>query len=283
MYPIVNVGPWLTPMSEIQLPAMQRGFVWKTSQIECLWDSIFRGYPIGSMMLSMSGAHPMLIDGQQRTTSIALGFYNPWNGMDYYIGNAADFPVVWIDVCPREMSNDQKYVFRVVTRSHPWGYQCRNNAATLPMNQRRKASEMYNHLFGQSQYTKLLPTQRLPYDATCPVPLCFVLEEAKKKKSNAQSLIDACKRVLPEDYRTAGMKEDETYFSLLESADLTSLLDVVKERVLLTDIPSIELSIESNDTATDISTIFARLDRQGTSRDREEQMRSIADSLPAVP
>ena len=33
------------------LPAIQRKFVWKTEQIERLFDSIMRGYPINSFML----------------------------------------------------------------------------------------------------------------------------------------------------------------------------------------------------------------------------------------
>ena len=53
--PIYELKDWLTEESHVQLPAIQRGFVWKVSQIERLWDSIFRGYPIGSMMLSGVG------------------------------------------------------------------------------------------------------------------------------------------------------------------------------------------------------------------------------------
>jgi len=32
------------------LPAIQRGFVWETAQIEQLFDSVLRGYPIGSFL-----------------------------------------------------------------------------------------------------------------------------------------------------------------------------------------------------------------------------------------
>ena len=78
-YGIEDISTWLLQKgSEIELPAIQRGFVWKTSQIENLWDSIFRGYPVGSFLLSQKETHLELFDGQQRATSIALGFYNPW-------------------------------------------------------------------------------------------------------------------------------------------------------------------------------------------------------------
>ena len=65
--------------SKVELPALQRGFVWKASQIESLWDSILRGFPIGSFLLSRSEDEKLfLLDGQQRATSLAIGFYNPW-------------------------------------------------------------------------------------------------------------------------------------------------------------------------------------------------------------
>lgn len=74
---------------EILLPEIQRGYVWKPAQIAYLLDSLYRGYPTGSMLLwkpsedvvvrslsiAASGkpaAHsPLyLLDGQQRLTSL---------------------------------------------------------------------------------------------------------------------------------------------------------------------------------------------------------------------
>jgi hypothetical protein len=39
------------------LPSLQRGAVWRPNQIELLWDSVMRGFPIGSMV-----APPVRID-----------------------------------------------------------------------------------------------------------------------------------------------------------------------------------------------------------------------------
>lgn len=36
---------------EISIPIIQRGFVWKPEQIAGLWDSLLRGFPIGSFMV----------------------------------------------------------------------------------------------------------------------------------------------------------------------------------------------------------------------------------------
>ena len=35
---------------EYLLPAIQREFVWRTDQIECLFDSLMRDYPIGTFL-----------------------------------------------------------------------------------------------------------------------------------------------------------------------------------------------------------------------------------------
>jgi hypothetical protein len=77
------------------LPAMQRGAVWKPKQIEMLWDSIARGFPIGAFLLSpfdskrgkqraryeqagRGAPNYHLLDGQQRSTAVALGFLDIW-------------------------------------------------------------------------------------------------------------------------------------------------------------------------------------------------------------
>lgn len=74
---------------ELKLPEIQRGYVWKPTQVASLIDSLYRRYPSGSMLvwrpdeevlgrsvsIETSGvtavAHPLyLLDGQQRLTSL---------------------------------------------------------------------------------------------------------------------------------------------------------------------------------------------------------------------
>lgn len=283
-YPICDVAKWLVPKSLVQLPVVQRGFVWKVSQIERLWDSIFRGYPIGAIMLSREGDKMMLLDGQQRVTSIALGFYNPWSECSeqekHHIGNANNLPIVWIDVNPRKKTDTQEYVFRVATRSHPWGYQIQHNEKILSVSSRRAAADMYSMLFDQSTYTQLQPTQRLPYDATCPIPLCFLLEAVKNHDD--KWLVELCKKNIYEHYRTSGMKDEENYYTLLDSIDFSSLFNVVRTKVLSTLIPAIvlpkELLIDNTDSSPDESTLFVRLNSQGTKIEGEELMYSMFKS-----
>ena len=85
-YSLEEISKWqLSENNNIKLPALQRSFVWKPYQIETIWDSILRGFPIGSFLLSNSNNEDLfLLDGQQRATSIALGFYNPWENDAYF-------------------------------------------------------------------------------------------------------------------------------------------------------------------------------------------------------
>ena len=63
-FSLQEIANWQLNTNEslVQLPSVQRGFVWKPKQIEDLWDSILRGYPIGSFMLSHSGDKYDLMD-----------------------------------------------------------------------------------------------------------------------------------------------------------------------------------------------------------------------------
>lgn len=93
--------------NELVLPSIQREYVWKTNQVEDLFDSLMRGYPIGTFLFwdigndyignfvfyeflrnyherdfshnkkidlkGCSGKVTAILDGQQRLTSIYIG------------------------------------------------------------------------------------------------------------------------------------------------------------------------------------------------------------------
>ncbi len=64
------------------LPNIQRHFVWKEEQIERLYDSILREYPIGSMLVWKTDSeikHRKFIDNWKASLNIT-DFYNPENG-----------------------------------------------------------------------------------------------------------------------------------------------------------------------------------------------------------
>lgn len=81
----------LVPRGQIRIPAFQRGFVWDPIQVAFFMDSIYKGYPFGSLLLWRTreqlrherklGPFPLpdrnpdypidyVLDGQQRLTSI---------------------------------------------------------------------------------------------------------------------------------------------------------------------------------------------------------------------
>jgi hypothetical protein len=73
-------------LGEIGLPDLQRPFVWDTVKVRDLFDSMYRGYPVGHLLFWESGAEPgakqigasekqlaprlLIVDGQQRLTSL---------------------------------------------------------------------------------------------------------------------------------------------------------------------------------------------------------------------
>ena len=44
-FPLHRVCP--SEISHVELPALERGAVWPAYQVERLWDSLVRGFPIG--------------------------------------------------------------------------------------------------------------------------------------------------------------------------------------------------------------------------------------------
>ena len=52
-YALKEIAEWANKQdSEVKIPDLQRGLVWKPRQMELLWDSMLRGFPIGSFILS---------------------------------------------------------------------------------------------------------------------------------------------------------------------------------------------------------------------------------------
>ena len=166
------------PNKYISIPSLQRGLVWKPKQVELLWDSILRNFPIGSFMLSeitdeekqkkqIEGAQYYLIDGQQRFNSIALG-YNAYDKDDVT-------SIVWFDLNPEPNQNStRKYWIKLTTKSHPWGYKNNDECSTLSASERRNAlkkfglSNIYNIDFDLKK--------TYPIEAKCPIPLYWLLK-----------------------------------------------------------------------------------------------------------
>lgn len=79
-HPIETVLSWVKA-GEIAIPEIQRPFVWDSTSVRDLMDSIFNGYPVGYLISwrnpnvrlkdgSISEGKKVLIDGQQRVTAL---------------------------------------------------------------------------------------------------------------------------------------------------------------------------------------------------------------------
>jgi len=78
--PIQNLFTWIQS-GEIAIPEIQRPFVWDSTKVRHLLDSLFRGYPVGYLITwrnpdvklkdgTTSSGKRILIDGQQRVTAL---------------------------------------------------------------------------------------------------------------------------------------------------------------------------------------------------------------------
>ena len=181
-----EIAKWqLNPeKSQVELPSIQRGFVWKTKQVEDLWDSLLRGYPIGSFLLSKTGEKLYLMDGQQRSTSIFLGYFNPFdtNSEAKAWSIKGQLPIVWVDIKPNSKPNTSKYSIRLTTQSHPWGYQATSNETKLSISDRKKALDLFKkHPENKGGYTSFKNSTVFPYDCCYPIPLSFLIESENVK------------------------------------------------------------------------------------------------------
>jgi hypothetical protein len=233
-FSISEIASWASPAPEVginsqlhvQLPALQRGAVWSAYQVEQLWDSLIRGFPIGCLILSEPQPHlgtkpfplqreareegadssnghgNLLLDGQQRSTAIAVAFLDPWRNPEHVNAEFA----LWVDLEPPQKSMQSNYVFRLLTLSHPWGYKRQNSAERLSTSARRDAMKEYEACACRSGPCGLvfrpghLPLiHAWPYDAGAPVPV-ILIDAIRSSPANADDA--TIWRVVQEDVKS---------------------------------------------------------------------------------
>lgn len=160
-----EIANWTDKCSNVKIPALQRGLVWKPRQVELLWDSLLRGFPVGSFLLSEAENNQYyLLDGQQRFNAISLGF----NSVD----NAKS--VVWIDLKQREQT-ERKYWIKVTTEAHPWGFYNDDECSILDVKDRRKAAEAFGFKDKNIYRDDFSLLETWPIEAGLPIPLYIIL------------------------------------------------------------------------------------------------------------
>lgn len=248
----------------MQIPAIQRGVVWKPKQVEFLWDSIFRGFPIGSFILYRPNKETdklELMDGQQRCNAISLGF------------KVEEDPksIVWIDLNPTMGEHStREFLFRVTTKAHPWGFKNDEDCSRL------SSSEIRNALleFGMNEDTNIYKqelrlTETWLVNANKPVPL-FMLMQAGEDTNNfdefRNKLIDIIKKSRFKIYKEKNITE------YLENITyLKKIWHRIKDIISNYRVPCNELPIEViQDKIENLEIFFTRINKGGTPISNED-------------
>lgn len=167
--------------NSLTIPPVQRGKVWNAARIETLWDSIFRGFPIGALSVRHNKNSPHvyeLLDGQQRATAITLGFE------DFPCLDSKFDSILWIDLEACRGNGGQPYRFFVTTASQPWGYaesssETRNSL--LSASERRDAANALDKW--EENQIKPYPFQLYPVKANYPVPYTLLRQSAEENSN----------------------------------------------------------------------------------------------------
>lgn len=197
------------------LPSLQRGAVWKPNQIELLWDSVLRGFPIGSMVVcklldnqatragvvaDAADRLPWpddyythhLLDGQQRANALALGYLDPF--LADPVGRGPD-TLLWLDLDPTAEkssrlppSSSRWFLLRVTTVAHPWGFKVSdgNDPQRLEHQHAKDAREAFNKIHEVGELERHRPRDGWPYEANVPIPMAWALEAVHKVDADMQ-------------------------------------------------------------------------------------------------
>jgi hypothetical protein len=166
------------------IPSLQRGLVWRAGQVELMWDSLARGFPIGSLVVCPKLAASQvtrqvstadddrvthhLLDGQQRAQAIRLGFVDPFDGKPD--------ATLWLDLAPGKPGGTRAFRFRVTTKAHPWGYAAGDTATRLPVEKIRKSLERCGFDPFDSDFEKRpVPSACWPIESVAPVPVAWLM------------------------------------------------------------------------------------------------------------
>jgi len=327
---IIDVASWQIPdlspptdnIIRATLPALQRGSVWKPHQTERLWDSLIRAFPVGAFLFApynemtkdMYGGHSFrlgsqdsythyLLDGQQRATSIALGFYDIWKEGNFE--KCKDGPVLWIDLAPSlEKDDEREFVLRLLTRSHPWGYKHKNPEQRLEVKEIRQSFEYYKSL-APTEYQSFKPSQfplqhTWPWDAHAPIPLVFIISAVLSGKENVADEVSMQLERLPfwksdksdQVMVRSGKNLKDSVLLYLDGSNKARFDQIVAAlRVLVAkdsrySIPALILpdsamstqGAKDNDKPDAVETLFVRVNSGGTRLEGEELIYSLLKS-----
>ncbi len=190
-------------------------------------------------------------------------------------------------------------MFRVVTRSHPWGYKRSNPDETLTVKTIRDALECFR---AASSEIKDYPPHKIPLthvwpvDAIAPIPLVFLIEalaeggDNEKVTTHVKQRLEALpfwecekdcwqkvKKGLNQAFSVENVELQQRWIDLVrrlrDTATLTANYDV--SGLILPQTARPEAGLVTSDP---LETLFIRVNRAGTTLEGEELMYSILKS-----
>jgi hypothetical protein len=121
---VENIISWINS-GEIAIPEMQRPFVWEASKVRDLMDSLYKGYPVGYIIIwknpdvklkdgTFSNGKKIVIDGQQRITALTAAI----TGQEVVNQEYKKIPIrisfnpldEKFEVCNPALEKDSKYI-----------------------------------------------------------------------------------------------------------------------------------------------------------------------------
>ncbi|MBR6285673.1 MAG: DUF262 domain-containing protein [Bacteroidaceae bacterium] len=254
--------------SKYKIPNIQRGLVWKSMQMELLWDSILRGFPIGSMLvLGKEGNGGDILDGQQRANAIISGF-----NKNEILGEKKPTNILWFDLNYKSSESDKerrKYGIRLTNASHPWGYDENGNKLSAKDRRdslRKALGENYSQIKKSDWDIRLF----VPYFFSkqtdfLPIPMAILVNAAKDKNiSNSDSIKDF-KETVTRDVKDFS-KFSSQWKKLYEDKVLKFISNQADEEFFRTFFELNCYSIVFNfvDNNDDIEILFNRVNSRGT-------------------
>jgi hypothetical protein len=277
-------------ITKASVPILQRGLVWRPQQIEMLWDSILRGFPIGSIVLcrkienqtksSDDGSTHHILDGQQRCNAISLGFIDPFTLLSDEESKSVS-NILWLDLAPDfQNGSTREFLARLTTKAHPWGYWNNDEANRISAGDIRKALEAIT----AKPEKRPLPVEMWPACSKAPIPMAWlmtadlstgetfwlsILRRIQESKSGwAKRTLEYINHLEDQKRNVCIVK---VYKGIKRARERTKIVALMAPDGLL-DSTNRE-STENNPNAENISNIeqlFQRLNQQGTRLDGEE-------------
>lgn len=272
---------------KLLLPPIQRGFVWKPKQIVDLWDSLFRGMPIGSLMVSklsdgqeandlstkkterVTDSAMGLLDGQQRTLAMLIGWPS----------STPNQHCLWIDLGEKGHAGSP-FELRLTTQAQPFGFQ-RITQGRLSRHERKEARKIYDNLHSSSE---LIPDYELftrysntdqhprPWKAGNKPDLFIQLKDAwsifKDTQHNELEFSKALKAHLKNTPENALLSKLYKAFTRIELLEVPLIL--IPEHI---STPEIEATQE--DAPNSLILLFERIGRNGASLTAEDLLFSM--------